>query len=643
MKSAYFICVVLFVLLGAGSVAMSEELNNEATVDGGKPKVQVGKANLRKHPCFPLSEKQKKYLVEAIEDWHFKWDEKVGLLLIPTPKKVFRNNFVSKPMHPIRWSVQYAAACMDSGNPEYQKRAFKILNKVFPFQCTDPENKHYGRWPDYMEIPIPKMRKVDPNSADFLGLSLLNMRIIHDDVIPDDLKKKMDTAIIHCAYSTMRRNCSPGYTNPAFMSAQLTMVVGEAYQIDELKQDGIRKLKEIFDFTKEQGSLNEYSSTGYNMILLYALQGIKNYIVDPEVLALTDELFHMVWKHIAVRWHAPTQQWSGPNSRSYNKDFLPEKYANVFSAALQGKAVEPPEEEKSRSAGLHRKILEIPDDLKHYFTELKEPREVIECFKRPKQVGEPQVIGTTWLSPELSLGTVNRSVMWNQRRNLQAFWGNEKNPSYLRTRFLKNGYDFSTLNFFSVQDKTQVLAALTFCTDGGDRELGQDKIRNERFKAKDLRLRFEFGGVAKAAKIKAPKNLHETASVESGGLKFYIKAPLAVFAGKEGHWETGRNEEAAWLDLVLYQGEKKNFHLPKVAPALIGFGLQVESASDKNPKPNFSGLKADVSDNKLQMSWSDLSLSVSAGPGPKNKLQASYKGSVKGSSRTYLDEEENVK
>jgi hypothetical protein len=637
-------------LIGA---ACGCSMPSAAQADACIPAVEKsGGVNLTQPPAFPLTAAQKQRLVQTIEEWHFPWEPEVNLLLIPHPKPKFKNNWVSDPMHPIRWSVEYAVICMDTGDEKYRQRAFDILDIILRYQDTDPESKNYGLWPDFMEIPIPKMQKVDGNTADFIGINLIQIRFIHGDVLPEDLKKRIDAAILHAAHSTMRRDMTPAYTNPAVMSLVVTLVAGEAYGDAEIKAFGMDKLKRILDYTKEQGSFTEYSSPNYTIVALDALQMVKNYILEPEALVMVDELMRMCWEHIAVRFHAPTRQWSGPNSRSY-QELLPVATQAKFEAALEGVPPQSPDDEKSRGAFLHRLQMEVPEDLKHYFTELKQPREVVECFEKPDYAWMPQVIGTTWLTPDLSLGTVNRGDMWEQRRNLQAYWGTAEAPAVLRTRFLKNGYDFASVNFFSVQHQQRVLAGLNFSTDGGDKHLHQDPIQGGKFKAKDLRLRFEFGGAATNAAITVPRSLNDAAVVEANGLTFYIQAPLAVFDGKEGRWESGRDDNTAWLDLVLFQGLEnqlgggsasfqgleKQFFLPEAAPALIGFGLSVTSATDETPAELFRGLQATSAGERLEMNWGGLSFSALAGPGPKIELQASYEGSVNGASRARLEEE----
>jgi hypothetical protein len=61
----------------------------------------------------------------------------------------------------------------------------------------------------------------------------------------------------------------------------------------------------------------------------------------------------------------------------------------------------------------------LPEDLFSFFTTPTEPRQEIETFLR-NDGDFPDIIGTTWLHPDVSLGSVNCGDLWNQRRPLVA-------------------------------------------------------------------------------------------------------------------------------------------------------------------------------------------------------------------------------
>jgi hypothetical protein len=573
---------------------------------------------IEKPMLFPLSDAQKENLVQVVEAWRFPYDPEEKLLLIPHPKPNFKTYFVSTPMHAIRWSLEYAVALMDTGDEAYRQRALDIIDVVLQYQNTDPTDGNYGLWPDFKEFSMEDMQKVDGNTADFLGIALIGIRFVHGDRIPDALKERIDTAIKHAAVSVMHRDITVTYTNPAMMSLVVTLVAGDAYDMKDVKAYGLSKANKILAYTREQGSFPEYNSPNYLTVVINALTRVRNYVSDPRALKIVDQLYYMAWKHAAVRFHPPTRQWSGPNSRSY-QELLPPGYLSMIDSGLSGE-FEPTTDLSSAQAGFEQRLFcEIPESLHPYFTTLEEPREVVERFVKAAYDWIPDVVGTTWLTPEYSVGSVNRGDMWGQRRNLQIYWGNDQKPAYLRTRFMKDEYDFASVNFFSVQEENRVIAALNFSTNGGDRHLFQDAI-SERFDAKSLRLRFELGGAAKAAEVQLPEDVHAPVFIMADGLYIRIQAPFAELDASHGYWETGSDGKTTWLDLILYEGKKQTFKLADIDVAALGFGLTIGT--------QFEDVSSFVTSSKLQdgrlyLVEDPLALSIPVTPDPKETQQAS--------------------
>ncbi|NEW85171.1 MAG: hypothetical protein GZ094_22790 [Mariniphaga sp.] len=62
----------------------------------------------------------------------------------------------------------------------------------------------------------------------------------------------------------------------------------------------------------------------------------------------------------------------------------------------------------------------------------------------------------------------------------------------MQIRFLHDQSDYGAANIFCSQDSTNVLGAINFTTNGGDKHVNIDVIKNGIIKANDLRLIFEF-------------------------------------------------------------------------------------------------------------------------------------------------------
>lgn len=141
-----------------------------------------------------------------------------------------------------------------------------------------------------------------------------------------------------------------------------------------------------------------------------------------------------------------------------------------------------------------------PPDLLPHFQRLDAPRDVVRTYLKASRPSTGTVAGL----PAFTLGSISRGEFWNQRRGILAYWGTPEQPAYLRCRVLRDGYDFADAQLFTAQRRGDLLAAVTFATDGGNTHIGLDRIKHGRFRAKDLRLRVELGGSAAALKRLCP-------------------------------------------------------------------------------------------------------------------------------------------
>ena len=227
---------------------------------------------------------------------------------------------------------------------------------------------------------------------------------------------------------------------------------------------------------------------------------------------------------------------------------------------------------------------------------------------------------TTFLSNELTLGSVNHQDTWNQRRNVLAYWGTAEAPSCLKVRLIYDGYDLSTGAIWTQQDKHRVLGALTFAIDGGGKHLSLEKIENGTFEAEELALRFEFSGDASNATVTAPDSVEQSASIVHQGIDVGIQVPYAAFTGCSPKWESHKSEEGTCLDLTLNRGERQAFVLPDVEEAVVAFALQVGGNGTIGP-----ALAEMVSD-RLSITWNDLGFSVPTRPATYKSTRAEVAG-----------------
>jgi hypothetical protein len=534
-------------------------------------------------------------LLGAIAPLHESYDPEVNMVREPFRSPGYHTTLKSGFTHPTRSSINYALACLDTGDPELLKRAELIINKVISLQDQDPARRTYGIWSWFLEEPLAKMSPPDWNWADFIGAGLVQIALDHRSRLSPETALRVKEAILHAARSIQRRNVGPGYTNIAIMGSYVTLVAGELYGWTEVLAYGRARWQRFYDYTRELGAFNEYNSPTYTLVALREIARIRAHVQDEECRRIADSLNRLAWEEIAMHFHAPSGQWSGPHSRAYRNLLSADVYA-LFRQATGGAA-------ELDTAPLSMSELRVPQQCPPeyipYLQGLQQPREVIRTYAQ----GTPPVVGTTYLTPLFAIGSVNTGDLWNQRRPLIAYWGSRAKPAWFRIRFLHDDYDFSAAQIYSRQKKGRVLAGIAFATDGGDTHVSLYRLRDGAFKARDLRLRFEWGGSASIDALHPPAGVPGFVNVPSEGVNLGIAVQQAVFGSLEPHWEKGRGGEACWMDLVFYSGAVRDFKLNEITRAGIGLAVAISDRATSG-----DGLSSSVADGLIRQRWDDLEL-----------------------------------
>ncbi|PAW63918.1 MAG: hypothetical protein B9S34_13565 [Opitutia bacterium Tous-C1TDCM] len=506
-------------------------------------------------------------LERALADWHRNYNPAEQMVRRPFSSPGYHTALKGGFVHATRDNANYALGLLDTGKPENLERAVAVLRRIVALQDSDPASRTYGIWSWFLEEPLAQMSPPDFNWADFNGVTLLQVARDHRNRLPPDLAAGVDAAILHACRAIKKRNVGPGYTNIAIMGAYVTLVAGEFYGLEEFRAYGLERLARFHRHTADNGAFEEYNSPTYTVIALLELSRLKAHVRAPAAQALIDPLLRQAWETFARRFHAPSRQWAGPNSRAYSSLIRTSALALVQrgTAGRVDFGVDAPDREDLRLP------VACPPDLEPFFTRLDTARTVVETFIR-----RSDTVGTTYLHPHYALGTVNRGDLWNQRRALLLHFGTAAAPGYVQLRVLKNGYDFSSAIFHSAQREGTVAGAVDFIVNGGDTHISLDKVKEGKIRARDLRLRFEVGGpAAAAAKVDAADG--RSATIKAGDLVVSLALAHARFAGRDAVFTAGGDATTRWLDVVLYAGEETTLDLNTVADAAVAFALNVGS------------------------------------------------------------------
>ena len=368
-----------------------------------------------------------------------------------------------------------------------------------------------------------------------------------------------------------------------------------------IQEYATKRLKIFYDYTMEKGGFSEYNSPTYSIVAIDELNRMQRHIVEPGAKKMIDELYAKCWDMIARHYHKKTAQWAGPHSRSYSS-LIDTSFYGILKEASDNKIDLGYNPERADVKIKHH----IPESLLSYFLTPQYPRSEIDVFEKE----EPQIIGTAYLTDNYVISSVSRSSLWNQRRPLTAYWGELNKAHYLQVRLLHDMFDFSTASIFTRQKENNILAVINFGTNGGDKHLSIDRIQDGKFKAKDLRLRFEFGN-CKEINTTLPVKPNEAFTINACESQTVIRLLENKFGNLKGYWEKGNDKENCWVDYVIYNGQEKDFDLTQIQQAVYAFALSFGNLTDHVSVKN---AHATISNNILEASWDDLAVQAPVKP-----------------------------
>jgi len=435
--------------------------------------------------------------VEEAPGWHWdqallqaaakaaepRWDPKERLLqtLVPAGYK-YHTRLRDQRAHPTRESLEYALVLFELGRPE---RALAILDRILALQVTDPASRFAGLWGWYAEEPPEKMGPADFNWADFLGASLLHIAVRHAPQLGAPRLARLRESIALAAATIRRRNVSMTYTNIAALGTFVTAAAAELLGDQELLAYSLDRILRL----EAAGVCSEYNAPSFSRVTLAALARLRAFCRHEGIVATALRLEERLWHHLANHWDLYRQQFTGPMARAYSSDL---GYPAWLEKALD------------RRLGLMRLDRRSGDDAEAALVPFRCPEALAARFLQPvppRQHSEiyssaPETIGTNWIDKDLSLGSVNRSDFWQQRRPLLGFFGDSARPARtIQLRVIKDGFDFASALFFSVQHERRVAGFVNFQNPGGNRHPDLDPISDGRFECGRLFLELDFEGL----------------------------------------------------------------------------------------------------------------------------------------------------
>lgn len=426
----------------------------------------------------------------AIQARNLRFDEdKQMIRVILGPEYRYHTKLRECQAHPTRDSLEYALYLFEHGAPASVERARNIVARVVALQVKDPESKWYGIWGWYLQEPPDKMAPADWNWADFNGSLLLLVELRHGKTLGPALRAQVREAIRHAAYSVKRRNVAMSYTNIAVKGTFVTLAAAELLGDEELGTYARERIVRLGRQIDETGSFAEYNSPTYARVTLSDLTRIRMFVTHAEARRRAAAIERRAWLHLAAHWDAARMQFTGPMSRCYGNDAgSPVWLEKALDARLRLCDLDKLPSDDGETA-IHD--YRCPADLAGRFVTPAPGTEHRELF-----IAIPPTQGTSYISKSFSLGSANRSDFWVQRRPLLGYFGDSGRPArVVQLRVIKDGYDFSSALFFSVQQGPRVLGLINFRNPGGDKHISLDPIKEGTFVCGRLFAELDFEGL----------------------------------------------------------------------------------------------------------------------------------------------------
>lgn len=223
----------------------------------------------------------------------------------------------------VRSKTRLAEALLFRNRPEDREQAFAILQWVLKYQCQDESSKYYGVWKT-----TPAGNWHDPNWREFVGCDLIIILHAYRSVLPPDLAKTIEAALMHAAWGALKRDVAPGYSNISVMSAFLMEYTGTAFKRDELKQAGLKKARDIVALYRTCSTFNEFNSPTYYGVTLVGIALWRELAFSEELKALGKTLEQELWREVTTFYNANLKNLPGPYFRSYGMDM--QKYNTIL-------------------------------------------------------------------------------------------------------------------------------------------------------------------------------------------------------------------------------------------------------------------------------------------------------------------------
>lgn len=353
-------------------------------------------------------------------------------------------------------------------------RAARAFGGVLNTQVLASGNAQYGNFPYFAGYPAQ-----DLNWSAFVGSFLLVYQDRHGASIPAALKERLRTGIRAAATHRLETTVTPHATNIALLDAFVLIRAGEVLGESKFTNEGLARWQQVVK-TIKTGGISEFNSPSYVMVQLYSLGFVTDYVQNSRAVNEAKQLRQMFWTSLSNHYHPPTSQIAGPFSRIGYTNTDRMRYEQTLAQLLLfresgGKlpltypSYPYPGPEENADFPLHAVLPALirqswPANLvQSALSDVTQPREFRERTRFYTGVDSKsfQQI-TTYLTPRLALGSVNRAALSTEPRELIAHAVDPTGTDVGVFRMIgATAYALSRADVMVLQQKTSALVVVT--------------------------------------------------------------------------------------------------------------------------------------------------------------------------------------
>lgn len=215
----------------------------------------------------------------------------------------------------IRTKTRLAEALLFRNHEGDKGQAAIILQWILANQNQDEQSKYYGIWKTSISNDL-----LDQNWREFIGCDLIIISHHYRSLLPAEIIGSIEKGLIHAAKGALIRNVSAGYTNISIMSAFLMEYVGTEFKIDELKNAGLTKARDIYTLYQKHHTWSEYNSPTYYGVALIGLALWREFSFSSEMHDMGLYLEKEFWHEITTFYNPRLKNMAGPYFRGYGMD-----------------------------------------------------------------------------------------------------------------------------------------------------------------------------------------------------------------------------------------------------------------------------------------------------------------------------------